>query len=87
MLLALRDLLQLGWQFHLGMFVLEMLLVRLWVGHLGLAHCTGKYERLLGCLHLVTQAVALLFLQLGILLLGLLLGLDLLVSTGHFCLF
>lgn len=68
------------------MFVFEVLLVGLGVGHLRFTHRTGEHERLLGGFHLVAQSVSLLFLHFGCLFLSLLLRLDLLVSTGHFSL-
>lgn len=76
--------LQISWQFRFGMFVFEVLFVRFGVWHLGFTHRTGEHQGLLGSFHLVAQSVTLLFLHLGSLFLSLLLGLDFLMSTGHF---
>lgn len=65
------------------MLILKVLLVRLRIRHLGLAHGTHMDECLLCCLLLVIGAVALLLLHLRAFLGRLSLGLYLLLSTSH----
>ena len=67
----------------LGVLVLEVLLVRLWVGHHGHADGALGLQPDCGSLLLVVCVVALLLLQLGGLLLRLHLRLGLLVSPSH----
>lgn len=65
------------------MFVLEVLLVGLGIRHQGLANGTSRFERGHGRLLLIGGRMALSLLELGLLLGGLGLRLDLLMSAGH----
>jgi len=69
------------WRFW--MFIFEVLLVRLWIRHLGLADSALELNGFGSRILLSRQGVALLLLHLRLFFLSFGLALDLLLSTGH----